>query len=30
MMTFVGMPDPGQRAELVAWLARTGVGSGEE
>jgi cytochrome c len=29
-MTFVGMPDPGERAELIAWLARTGVGSGEE
>jgi cytochrome c len=29
-MTFVGMPDPGERAELIAWLARTSVGSGEE
>jgi cytochrome c2 len=29
-MTFAGMPDPGERAELIAWLARTGVGSGEE
>jgi cytochrome c len=29
-MTFVGMPDPRERAELIAWLARTGVGSGEE
>ncbi|MGH6901919.1 MAG: c-type cytochrome [Geminicoccaceae bacterium] len=29
-MTFVGMPDPKERADLIAWLARTGVGSGEE
>ena len=29
-MTFVGMPESGEWAELIAWLARTGVGSGEE
>jgi cytochrome c2 len=29
-MTFVGMSDPGERAELIAWRARTGVGSGED
>jgi cytochrome c len=29
-MTFVGMPDPKERANLVADLARTGAGSGEE
>ena len=29
-MTFVGMPDPGERAELIARRARTGVGPGEE
>jgi hypothetical protein len=29
-MTFVGTSDPGERAELIAWRARTGGGSGEE
>jgi cytochrome c2 len=29
-MTFVGMPDPVERAELIAYLARTGVGSDRE
>ena len=29
-MTFVGMPDPKERADLVADLARMGAGSGEE
>ena len=29
-MTLVGMPDPRERADLIAWLARRGAGSGEE
>jgi cytochrome c len=29
-MTFVGMPDPKERADLVADFVRTGAGSGEE
>lgn len=29
-MTFVGLPDPKQRADLIAWLARTSAGRREE
>jgi cytochrome c len=29
-MTFVGMPDPVERADVIAYLARTGIGSGKE
>jgi cytochrome c2 len=29
-MTFVGMSDPKERTDLIAYLARTGAGSGEE
>jgi cytochrome c len=29
-MTFVGIRDPGERADLIAWLARTDAGSGGE
>jgi cytochrome c len=28
--TIVGMPDPEERADLIAWLARTGAGSAQE
>ena len=29
-MTFVGMPDPIERADVIAYLAHTGGGSGQE
>ena len=29
-MTFVGMPDPEERADLIAYLARRGAGSAKE